>query len=71
MGRVKEINEVIKSEWKNVQQQWQVVRNEWKDGNCRKFEKEYWQVFNSTIQPALNEFDKIDLLISKAKQEVK
>jgi len=61
----------LQTEWQRLQDRWALTSERWRDAVRRRFEREYWQEYERTIFPALEEMDRLDKVIAQARREVK
>jgi len=61
----------LQAEWQRLQDQWALTLECWRDAVCRRFEREYWQEYERTIRPALQQMERLDEVIAQARREVK
>jgi hypothetical protein len=61
----------LQAEWQRLQDQWALALERWRDVVCQRFEREYWQEYERTILPALQQMERLDEVIAQARREVK
>jgi len=68
---LKQTCDLLKTEWKRLDNQWQITADQWHDAIRQRFEREFFQEYERTLPPVLNQMDRLAEVIAKALREVK
>ncbi len=71
MSQLIRAREQILGEWQRLKQQWQATSSQWGDAARFRFEREFWQEYEPTINAYIKQLDNLNSIIDKARQEVK
>jgi hypothetical protein len=54
---------------KKLMIQWQQVREEWRDDNCRQFDKRYMAPLEASIRAAALAMERMEMILESAQQD--
>jgi len=71
MSQLVQVREILLDEWKRLKYQWEVTSSHWNDAGRNRFEREYWQEYEPTINAYIKDLDNLNQIIDQARCEVK
>jgi hypothetical protein len=54
---------------KKLMAEWQQVREEWRDDNCRQFDKKYMTPLEASIRAASLAMERMEMILESAQQD--
>ena len=70
MSQLIRAREQILGEWQRLKQQWDITSSQWGDAARFRFEQEFWQEYEPTINAYIKQLDNLNSIIDQARQEV-
>ena len=70
MSQLIRAREQILVEWQRLKQQWEYTSSQWGDAARSRFEREFWQEYEPTINSYIKQLDNLNSVIDQARQEV-
>ena len=70
MARLNDIYHRMQSEWRQINIHWQSATNDWHDAAQERFERDFWQTYESTLPVFFKEVERLAETIEKARREV-
>ena len=71
MSQLIQVREQLLREWQRLKHQWDLTSSQWRDEVRYRFEKEFWQEYEPTINSYIKELDNLNRIIDQARHEVK
>ncbi|RLC77094.1 MAG: hypothetical protein DRI61_12135 [Chloroflexi bacterium] len=68
---LKESARKLEEAFRVLKQQWDTTRGLWKDPVQRRFEREFWQVYEPTVYATIKQMERLAETIAQACREVK
>ncbi|MFQ6014936.1 MAG: hypothetical protein ACE5NP_05800 [Anaerolineae bacterium] len=71
MSSLNDARERIQGGWQALQGQWHTARGLWDDLVRRRFEREFWQEFESVVLATMEQMGRLAEVIAQARREVR
>lgn len=71
MSGLRQARNHLQTEYHRLHDQWLLTSASWRDIVRRRFEREYWQEYEQSTWPALQEMDRLDAIIAQARREIR
>jgi len=71
MSQLIRAREKILGDWQSLKKQWEETSSQWGDAARYRFEREFWQEYEPTINSYIKQLDNLNSLIDQARREVR